>query len=398
MLVLAGHMTKSEGARALGLTRTHFQSLCHRLMVVIIEFLVPSKGGRPRMSETERRLRAENRHLQKLNERLSHQVEKQQVQIEVMGRAIRSRPRAHSPRGGRGEPEDSEVAQRMLSTATEMILRGVALKIVAIVLGIAICTLRRYAARSIAGVALVSRRGPAPKTVIDDSLVEDVTSLLDETRGRMGAVCLSRKTGASRRDCAMIKRRVLTDRERHRKRCSLRLRVCAPGIMRSFDQLYVRISGIKRIILVCADACVPFRTTISLVSSYDTRNVSRVIARDIARFGAPLLWRMDRAKSHMSAVVLKLLEELEVLPLFGPPRHPGYYGQMERMNREHRDWLSHGPVLTHANINHELEHMRRVLNETLIRPTLNYRSAADRWGERRIPRIDRKCSLCPVVS
>ena len=49
-LVLAGVINVSEGARRLKLSRNYFQDLCHRLMEVIIEFLRPSKGGRPPMS------------------------------------------------------------------------------------------------------------------------------------------------------------------------------------------------------------------------------------------------------------------------------------------------------------------------------------------------------------
>jgi hypothetical protein len=271
-----------------------------------------------------------------------------------------------------------------------MLLSGVLLRIVALVLGVAVCTLRRYARRAATGEELVSRRGPSPRSCVDTSLVADVTTLLDETRGLMGAVSLSKKTGGSRRDCARIKTKVLTDRERSRKQRSLQVRVSKPGIMRSFDQLYVHIDGIKCILLICADACIPYRTTIALVSRYDAVSVARVIARDIIRYGAPLFWRMDRAKSHMTRLVMEVLEHWGVLPLFGPPRYPGFYGQMERMNREHRDWLSRGPSLSAGNIERETAEMRRVLNEVMIRPTLNYRTAADEWADRVTPHVDRK--------
>ena len=389
MLVLAGEVNKSEGARRLGLTRRHFQDLCHRLTAVIIAFLQPSKGGRPRMSDTERRLRAENRLLAKHNEKLGSIVEKQRVQIEVMGKAIRSRPRSHCPRGGRSDSEDNEVAQRRVEAARQMLVRGVGMAIAALVLGVAACTLRRYLARARADSVLVRRRGPSASAYPGVGLVRKVTELLDETRGRMGAVCLGRKTGGSRRQCARIKARVLSERERERKKCALQIRVNMPGIMRSFDQLYVRIDGAKRVLLICADACVPYRTSISLVGRYDARNVAKVITEDIKRHGAPLFWRMDRAKSHLSKRVMDLLRCTEVIPLIGPPRHPGFYGQMERMNREHRDWLTRGPSLSARNIDHETAEMRRVLNEVMIRPTLQYRTAADEWGDRAAPHVDR---------
>lgn len=389
MLVLAGQVNKSEGARRLGLSRRHFQDLCHRLMALIIAFLLPKRGGRPRMSETERRLRAENRRLAKHNAKLSSMVEKQQVQIEVMGQAIRSRPRSHGPRGGRSDSEDNDVAQRRAEAARQMLLRGVGMAIAALVIGVAACTLRRYLARARARSTLVRRRGPSPSAYPGAGLVRKVTALLEETRGRMGAVCLGRKTGGSRRQCAMIKSSVLRARERERKDTALQVRVSEPGLMRSFDQLYVRMDGLRRVLLICADACVPYRTSISLVDRYDARNVASVIDSDIKRHGAPLFWRMDRAKSHLSRTVMDLLRRTKVIPLIGPPRHPGFYGQMERMNREHRDWLSRGPSLSSGNIDRETAEMRRVLNEVMIRPTLNYRTAADEWGDRVTPHVDR---------
>jgi hypothetical protein len=114
------------------------------------------------------------------------------------------------------------------------------------------------------------------------------------------------------------------------------------------------------------------------VDAYDAENVARVIAADIASWGPPLIWRFDRARSHLTKLALDLLDGWGVLPLCGPPRYPGYYGQMERMNLEHRQWLRLGPLLTATagNIAYELDWMRTLLNERVIRPILNYRTAA----------------------
>jgi transposase InsO family protein len=277
----------------------------------------------------------------------------------------------------------------MLTVATAMLLRGVALRIVVLVLGLAVTTLRRYAARSAASEPLVQPRGPAPCKILDAKLVDGVTAVVKETRGQMGAVALAKRTGGSRRSCARIKAMALTKMEHDRKKRAFSVRVRAPGIMRSFDQLHIRVDGIKKLLLICADACIPFRTTIALVDRYTTENVARVIAADIARFGAPLIWRMDRAKSHMTALVMELLARHGVIPLFGPPRHPGFYGQMERMNLEHRRWLLLGPILTACNIGYEISEMRRVLNDVIIRPTLGYVSASELWGQRPPIHVDR---------
>jgi hypothetical protein len=196
-------------------------------------------------------------------------------------------------------------------------------------------------------------------------------------------------TGGSRRDCACIKSAWKTSKERERKRSSMRVRLSMAGVMRAMDQLYVVVDGVQRILLICADAFVPFRTTIALVDCYDALEVARVIVTDIARWGAPLIWRFDRASSHMSFLVQDLLKQWGVLPLFGPAYHPGYYGQMERMNLEHRHWLRLGPELTSGNINYELEHMRTVLNESVLRPILNNRSSSELWKMRSPPDVDR---------
>lgn len=41
-----------------------------------------------------------------------------------------------------------------------------------------------------------------------------------------------------------------------------------------------------------------------------------------------------------SARVAEVLRSHGVLLLHGPPRHLGYYGQLERQSREHRAWLT----------------------------------------------------------
>jgi hypothetical protein len=85
-----------------------------------------------------------------------------------------------------------------------------------------------------------------------------------------------------------------------------------------------------------------------------------------------------------------------VLPLCGPARYPCFYGQMERMNLEHREWMSLGPELTYGNIGKELNEMCRVLNTVTIRPILEYRSAAAVWADRVSPSIDRRELLSEV--
>ena len=75
MAVLSGELRVSEGARRLGLSRNHFQSLMHRALGSLIEELGPKAGdGRPRRRR-ERQLEEEAEKLRLENVRLRRRVE-----------------------------------------------------------------------------------------------------------------------------------------------------------------------------------------------------------------------------------------------------------------------------------------------------------------------------------
>jgi hypothetical protein len=75
MSVLSGALTVSEGARRLGLSRNHFQSLLHRALGSLIDELGPKVGGRPPVPEGERRALRETEKLRLENARLKRRVE-----------------------------------------------------------------------------------------------------------------------------------------------------------------------------------------------------------------------------------------------------------------------------------------------------------------------------------
>ena len=75
MAVMSGSLTVSEGARRLGLSRNHFQSLVHRTLGSMIEELGPKAGGRPPMGAREKQLELESGKLRLQNERLLRRVE-----------------------------------------------------------------------------------------------------------------------------------------------------------------------------------------------------------------------------------------------------------------------------------------------------------------------------------
>ena len=73
-----------------------------------------------------------------------------------------------------------------------------------------------------------------------------------------------------------------------------------------------------------------------------------------------------------------------------PPRHPRYYGQQERQNREHREWLDAiGPLSPEALLT-ETERMVTGLNDLKPRSTLAWRTPAKLWRGRQEVRLDRQ--------
>ena len=72
---------------------------------------------------------------------------------------------------------------------------------------------------------------------------------------------------------------------------------------------------------------------------YVAESVAAALELDIVNHGAPVAYRLDRARCHDTPVVRQVLDRQSILALHGPAHHPGYYGQLERQNREHRAWL-----------------------------------------------------------
>ena len=116
---------------------------------------------------------------------------------------------------------------------------------------------------------------------------------------------------------------------------------------------------------------------------YDGRAVADILERDFETFGAPLILRLDRATSHDVPAVHDLLDMHHVLALHGPSYYARYYGQLERQNREHREWLatSAEPV--------DLDAMMGALNGRWRRSTLGWSTAKELWQRRPVIDVDR---------
>src|SRR5207237_3423957 len=93
---------------------------------------------------------------------------------------------------------------------------------------------------------------------------------------------------------------------------------------------------------------------------------------------------------HDTPEVRAVLAAHGVLRLAGPPRHPGFYGQTERQNREHRTWLDTVGVVDPDDLDDECRAMLGALNCTWKRPTLQWRTANDVWASKPYLNVDRR--------
>ena len=205
--------------------------------------------------------------------------------------------------------------------------------------------------------------------------------------GLIGADALRHSVpGLTRRTAAQIKSVTCRELERERRSSAQRVVVAAPGVVRGFDAMELCAPGRpRRHALIAADGCVPYRTSWAISERYDGSAVAALLDHDFTTNGAPLVLRMDRAASHTVPAVHQILCEHGVLPLQGPPYYARYYGQLERQNREHRDWLS-GRTADPA----DFEAMMAALNDQWRRATLGWCTAGELWRRRPTLDVDRK--------
>jgi transposase InsO family protein len=383
--VLAGAKSVSEAAREANLSRNHFQSLLNRSVGSMIEALTPQEPGRkPKpaaLSDLEQRLKK----LERENIRLKKRVEATDELIMVAGELLHGqrRPGQRTRRARKGgEPDDVEPEPRryILERVDRMHELGQTLVRGARLAGVDASTVRRWRCGR---CERTTRAVPAP-------LATHAEQLVRELHGLIGAAALSRAvSGLSRREAARLKSSTLTLLERERQQGLSRIKVAQAGLMRGVDAMHLSTMNGKCYALVCADAAIPYRTTVNLGERYDAELVAHTIEQDIERHGAPLILRADRARAHDAPIVMRVLEEHQVLMLHGPPRYPCFYGQLERQNREHRAWLDaladpHGQPMQAL-----LEQMIHCLNTLWPRHALGWKTAAQAWNARSDICIDR---------
>ena len=382
MAVLRAEQTVAGAARSLGLSRNHFQPLLHKAMQAMIDSITPKPAGRPARPEREMMLEHENARLSAENATLKQRTEMVERLLELVGGIASGR----EPLGRRSKKsssktdDDPEPAEDAMTAVCESdapaILRAKAI-------GASVSTVRRRHRR-------VPRRAARPSPTPDPRRAAAVRELVRGSHGLIGAASLAKTTGVSRRVAAGIKQRELVELEHERKARAAHVTITQPGVVRGFDAMHLACADGRPYWLVAADATVPYRTTIATVDAYDHENVIAALRADFDTHGPPLVLRLDRAACQRTPEVLALLRDYDVLPLHGPPRHPQYYGQLERQNREHRAWLRYVGHVTRGELPAVADRMRTALNTLWARPTLGWWTAEQAWRTRPPITVDRR--------
>ena len=407
--VLSGASTVTDAAKQLGLSRNRFQTLMHRGLTALVQELVPKPPGPTPVSDKERALQTENEQLKRHVQRLEARVETVDRMLGMASEMVRGRVKMT----GRGttkerrttsasmtstgttkaadpEPERPDVAVARVGELRRMGMRA---ECAAALAGRSASTLRRWTRRTKLGQPVRRTRGPAsraPDAAHPTEATSRVGALVRATHGLIGADALRHAVpGTTRRGCSHVKRETVRAMERERRAECERVVVTKPGVVRGFDQMHVNTSDGVRFLLFSADGAVQYRTSVMRCEHYDGTSVHAAVARDFAANGAPLVWRVDRAKQHEDPRVLALLDREKVLLLHGPPRHPQYYAQLERQNREHRAWLEQLGIPTADELEREAERMVDFLNGSWPRRTLDWKTASIVWRDREPVDVDR---------
>jgi hypothetical protein len=398
--VLSGTRSVAEGARTLGMSRNHFQTLLHRGLAALMEEITPRPGGRPAKSPELKELEAKLERRERENAELAQRVGTTDRLLEVASGLLHGRIRASGRQRGakptkaspdEKKPEEPDGARAwVLEQAAKMRQLGLTAALAARVAGRHAATLRRWRYRARRGEPLArhSRAGTSSPLA---QATERASELVRSLKGLVGAEAIRRSVeGISRRQAARVKAHTLSCMERERKRSLTRVTVTAPGVMRGLDAMWLRSSQGRLYALFSADAAVPYRTQVKLGARYDARLVAHAIARDIEANGAPLVYRFDRAAAHSAPAVREVLDAHHVLVLHGPPHCPRFYGQHERLNREHRAWAEELATLLPEELEQRLVQILQGVNKLWRRRTLGWRTASEAWSARRSLEVDRR--------
>lgn len=394
MKVLADKSTISAEARALGVTRVAMQTLVHRTLHGMIDGVTPRPPGPVPTPASEVQLREENARLRRDLRVAETKAEMAERFLSVAGDLIRegsgrNRSRASSPRTTKTaatEETRSDEEERRARLAAARVLFGEApMTAIAATVGTSVSSLFRWRQRSHDGELLAQPRGGGSTRELCEERRAKAEALVRDSHGLIGANALRHAVpGVSRREARRIKRSTCRQMERERIAACKRVEVTTPAVIRGFDAMYVSAFEGRRYALIAGDGAIPFRTSALLVPRYDEPSVIRALERDFAVNGTPLVLRMDRAASQATPRVREMLRSNHVLLLRGPAHHPGYYGQQERQNRDHRAWLDVLGPTAEAELAVRLDQMLDVLNTRIPRRALGWQTPSALWTARRV--------------
>lgn len=400
--VLAGGKTVSEGARALHLSRNHFQTLLHRGLGELVAALTPQAAGRPGKPPAWSKLEAELKKLQRENRQLRERVETTDRlltvasgllagRVRTTGRQARRRPVRASPHD-EGSDNDPEPRWSWLLDGVDAMRRlGVSAALAAAVAGVHPATVRRwrYRVRWHEPRVRVACTPPSVAALAPETVAQ-ARQYVRALHGLIGAESLRHSiTGLSRRAAARIKAATLTEMERERKAALTRVTITQPDVLRGLDAMHLRCTDGTRYALFSADGALPYRTSVTSGRRYDARLVAHALEVDIEKNGAPIVYRLDRASAHDAPAARAVLDAHAVLVLHGPPHYPCFYGQLERQNREHRAWLAAWPMLRREDVDRCLAELLAGVNGIWKRRTLGWRTATEVWQSRAALSVDR---------
>ena len=398
--VLAGLKTVSEAARSLQLSRNHFQTILHRGVLALVQSVTVKSGGRPATAPQLTALQKELKKLKRENAHLKKRVDSTDRLLEVAGGLLhgRIRPsgrqrraRKSSTASNRHEDSDPEAQRRRLLAGIEEMRRlGLSAQVAASIAGVDASTVWRW--RMCASQSGPRQRRPVHRTgmFIPATAATRAEALVRRLHGLIGADAIRHSVAElSRRAAAHVKAQTLTAMEHERKASLVRVTITQPGVLRGMDAMHGRSAEGRFYALIGADGTIPYRTSAIAGGSYDTSLVAHALRVDFETHGAPLVIRMDRASAHHAPQIDRLLKEYGVLLLHGPPRHPGFYGQLERQNRDHRAWFEALTGVPSAQIGSCLREMLEAVNSLWRRRSLGWLTPADLWNARPRLLVDR---------
>ena len=386
--VLAGQRTVSEAARELGMSRNHFQTILHRGLAGLTEAITPKAPGRPPKPSELLALQEELERLKRENSRLQDRVGTTDRLLQAASGLLQGRIRparqSHKRRPvSRGDEDAEGEPSQTLARVEQMRACGLPMAMAASIAGVHPSTLRRWRHAQ-------PRTRPTRERPVTPHAARQVREQVEALHGLVGAESLRRSVPeVSRRQAARLKHETVTDMERRRKAASSHVHIAMPGVMRGMDAMHLRVRGGCRHTLIAADSAIPFRTSATVGERYDTDLVLEALEADIARHGAPLVYRLDRAKAHVCARVREFLDSHEILVLHGPPHLPRFYGQLERQNRDHRAWLDAIEATAPEELPQRIHEMIDALNERWRIRSLAWRTPAEVWQARPTLCVDR---------